>query len=122
MPSRTPLDLLPNTRRLLLLGIKERGEATADELSRASFLSIAAVRMHLYALETEGFVTHSRRRDGPGRPTHVFCLTPIGEELFPQGYAIMAMALLDAVEAAGAPKEQSPGQSLMTSAAVPATR
>jgi len=105
MSPRTPLDLLPNTRRLLLLGIKERGEATADELARASFLSVAAVRMHLYGLETEGFVTHFRRREGPGRPTHVFRLTSDGEELFPQGYAVVAMALLNAVDATGAPKD-----------------
>lgn len=105
MPSRAPLNLLPNTRRLLLLGIKERGEATAEELARASFLSIAAVRMHLYGLETEGFVTHFRRREGPGRPTHVFRLTAEGEELLPQGYAVVAMALLNAVDATGAPKD-----------------
>lgn len=98
MPPPTPLDLLPSTRRLLLLGIKERGEATAEQLSRASYLSIAAVRMHLYALENDGFVKHTRRRDGPGRPTHVFQLTPLGEELFPQGYAAISVALLAAID------------------------
>lgn len=98
MPPPIPLDLLPSTRRLLLLGIKERGEATAEQLSRASYLSIAAVRMHLYALETDGFVKHTRRRDGPGRPTHVFRLTPLGEELFPQGYAAISVALLAAID------------------------
>jgi DeoR family suf operon transcriptional repressor len=98
MPSPIPLDLLPPTRRLLLLGIKERGEATAEQLARASYLSVAAVRMHLYSLESDGFVTHTRRRDGPGRPTHVFRLTPAGEELFPQGYAAIALALLSAIE------------------------
>ena len=99
MPPPTPLDLLPSTRRLLLLGIKERGEATAEQLSRASYLSIAAVRMHLYALEADGFVKHTRRRDGPGRPTHVYRLTPLGEELFPQGYAGISVALLAAIDA-----------------------
>jgi DeoR family suf operon transcriptional repressor len=98
MPSPIALDLLPATRRLLLLGIKERGEATAEQLARASYLSIAAVRMHLYSLESDGFVKHTRRRDGPGRPTHVFCLTPTGEELFPQGYAAIALALLAAID------------------------
>lgn len=98
MSSPIALDLLPPTRRLLLLGIKERGEATAEQLARASYLSIAAVRMHLYSLESDGFVRHTRRRDGPGRPTHVFRLTPPGEELFPQGYAAVAMALLAALE------------------------
>ena len=97
MPSPIALDLLPPTRRLLLLGIKERGEATAEQLARASYLSIAAVRMHLYSLESDGFVKHTRRRDGPGRPTHVFRLTPTGEELFPQGYAAIALALLAAI-------------------------
>lgn len=92
------LDLLPATRRLLLLGIKERGEATAEQLARASYLSIAAVRMHLYSLESDGFVKHTRRRAGPGRPTHVFHLTPAGEELFPQGYAAIALALLTAID------------------------
>jgi DeoR family suf operon transcriptional repressor len=98
MPSPIALDLLPATRRLLLLGIKERGEATAEQLARASYLSIAAVRMHLYSLESDGFVKHTRRREGPGRPTHVFRLTPAGEELFPQGYAVIAIALLAVLE------------------------
>ena len=98
MPSPIALDLLPATRRLLLLGIKERGEATAEQLARASYLSIAAVRMHLYSLESDGFVKHTRRREGPGRPTHVFRLTPAGEELFPQGYAAIAISLLAALE------------------------
>lgn len=98
MPSPMALDLLPSTRRLLLLGIKERGEATAEQLARASYLSIAAVRMHLYSLESDGFVKHTRRRHGPGRPTHLFHLTPTGEELFPQGYAAIALALLAAID------------------------
>ena len=105
MSPRAPLNLLPPTRRLLLLGLKEQGEATAEDLSRSSFLSIAAVRMHLYALESEGFVTHIRRRDGRGRPTHVFSLTSAGEELFPQGYATVALAILSALDSSGVAKE-----------------
>lgn len=88
------LEFLSATRQLLLVAIKNRGEATTDELSQETYLSPGAVRQHLLALEAKGLVTYMRLRDGPGRPRHVFRLTSNGEQLFPQQYALIANTIL----------------------------
>lgn len=91
------LGLLAPTRKALVLGLKERGEATAEVLGVATYLSVAAVRAHLTALERLGIVSHTNQRNGPGRPLHIYRLTPAGETLFPQSYAPLLRAVFDAV-------------------------
>jgi DeoR family suf operon transcriptional repressor len=83
---------------MLLVAIKNGGEATTEQLARETYLSPGAVRAHLLALEAQGLVSFDRLRDGPGRPRHVFRLTPNGERLFPQRYAEIANILLNAVK------------------------
>ena len=93
------LEFLSSTRQTLLIALKNSGEATTEQLARETFLSPGAVRQHLLSLEAQGLVAFARRRDGPGRPRHVFRLTSGGERLFPQLYAEMANTLLVAIEA-----------------------
>ena len=93
------LDFLSSSRQVLLVAIKNQGEATTEELARETYLSPGAVRQHLLALEAQGLVSYVRMRDGPGRPRHVFRLTGHGEELFPQLYSEMANILFEAIEA-----------------------
>ena len=93
------LEFLSSTRQVLLVAIKNDGEATTEQLARETFLSPGAVRSHLLALEAQGLVTFMRLRDGPGRPRHMFRLTKNGERLFPQLYAAMANLLMEAIEA-----------------------
>ena len=93
----TPLDLLNPSRKMIVVEIKERGEATAEHLATATYLSVAAVRMHLSALERLGLVEHATRRRGPGRPLHIYRLSPAGEDLFPQGYAELLNHVLEAI-------------------------
>jgi DeoR family suf operon transcriptional repressor len=93
------LEFLSSSRQLLLVAIKNRGEATTEELSRETYLSPGAVRQHLLALEAQGLVSYLRMRNGPGRPRHVFRLTGHGEELFPQLYSEIANVLFSAIEA-----------------------
>lgn len=92
------LEFFSPTRQMLLVAIKHGGEATTEQLARETYLSPGAVRAHLLALEAQGLVSFDRLRDGPGRPRHVFRLTPNGERLFPQRYAEMANILLNAVK------------------------
>ncbi|WP_322817477.1 hypothetical protein [Tepidiforma sp.] len=92
------LELLPPARRLLLLGLKQLGEADAEALSRVAYLSIPAVRAHLAGLARHGLVAISRRPEGPGRPRNRYALTPRAESLFPQGSARIAHWLLEAAE------------------------
>lgn len=103
MPNEAPaagsLEFLSATRQVILVAIKNQGEATTDELARDTYLSPGAVRQHLLALEAKGLVSYIRLRDGPGRPRHVFRLTNRGEQLFPQQYALIANEILEAVSA-----------------------
>lgn len=99
MSSGGSLEFLSATRQALLVAIKNQGEATTDQLAKETFLSAGAVRQHLLALEAQGLVTYIRLREGPGRPRHVFRLTSHGEDLFPQGYALMANEILRALTA-----------------------
>jgi len=92
------LEFLSSTRQVLLVAIKNDGEATTEQLARETFLSPGAVRSHLLALEAQGLVGYVRVRDGPGRPRHVFRLTSNGESLFPQLYSEIANILLTAIE------------------------
>lgn len=96
-PHGASIDYLSPTRQALVVAIKVLGEATTDQLARETFLSPGAVRQHLLSLEAQGIVTFTRVREGPGRPRHVFRLTPRGESLFPQQSADLAVALLAAI-------------------------
>ncbi len=97
--SRTgSLEFLSPTRQMLLVAIKNHGEATTEQLARETYLSAGAVRQHLLSLEAQGLVSYVRLREGPGRPRHVFQLTANGEDLFPQQYAQVANIFLAALD------------------------
>lgn len=96
-PHGGSLEYFTPTRQALITAIKALGEASTEELARETYLSPGAVRQHLLSLEAQGLVTFTKVREGPGRPRHVFRLTPRGESLFPQQYADIAVALLAAL-------------------------
>jgi DeoR family suf operon transcriptional repressor len=98
--STTPtLDSLPTTRRAILLTVKKRGEARAEELADALSITASAVRQHLTGLAADGLVAHRERKDGPGRPKHLWHLTAAAEGLFPRAYGELTNELLDYVSA-----------------------
>ncbi|HEX2577445.1 MAG TPA: ArsR family transcriptional regulator [Aquihabitans sp.] len=94
----TSLDHLPTGRRSILVALKRRGDASADELAADLGVTVSAVRQHLAALAEAGLVTHERVRTGPGRPRHAHRLTPAAGELFPRAYAELTTELLACVE------------------------
>ncbi len=77
------------TRQRILEILKERGEATIDELSEALSLTSVTVRHHLDILRGEGLVEvpEVKRRATPGRPQYVYTLTDAADEHFPKNYA-----------------------------------
>lgn len=90
------------TRRQEILTIlKQKGEATVDELATILDLTPVTVRHHLDILRAEGLVQTSsvRRRHGPGRPQYVYTLTPSAADHFPQNYDILVNELLDEMKA-----------------------
>lgn len=84
--------------RDILLALKKRGEARADELARAVGITPSGVRQHLLSLRAAGFVAHRAVQAGPGRPRYVYCLTALAEELFPKTYGQLTTELLGDLE------------------------
>jgi DeoR family suf operon transcriptional repressor len=86
---------LPPTRRELLVILRKRGEARAEELADALGVTVGAVRQHLQGLAAADLVEHREERPGPGRPRHVYRLAPAAEALFPRAYGELTVELLD---------------------------
>ena len=57
-------------------------------------VTASAVRQHLTGLVASGLVTHSELKGAPGRPKHVYHLTPAAEALFPKTYSELTNELL----------------------------
>lgn len=86
---------LPATRRALLVGLRKRGEARAEELAEELGITVSAVRQHLQSLAAADLVEHREERPGPGRPRHVYRLAPAADALFPRSYGELTVELLD---------------------------
>lgn len=89
---------LPTTRRALLVALKKRGEASAEDLAADLAITVSAVRQHLTGLLADGLVAHRAERGRPGRPRHRYHLTDAGESLFPRRYGDLTTELLGYAE------------------------
>lgn len=89
------------TRRKIIELLKERGQATVEELADSVGLTQMAVRHHLNVLQGENLVSTSslRRKYQPGRPQQLYALTEAANELFPEDYYHLVSYLLDEVKA-----------------------
>jgi DeoR family suf operon transcriptional repressor len=90
---------MPTTRRLMLDTLKKRGRLPVEALAEAAEITVSGARQHLTALERDGLVAHQEVRDGPGRPRHLFALSPAADALYPRTYAELTNELLEYVEA-----------------------
>lgn len=87
--------LLDPVREEVLKAIKFLGAASSEEVAAMCHLSHGAARMHLVTLRNLGLVEYGRDRAvRPGRPRHLFWLTPAGDGLFPRADQEIADALL----------------------------
>jgi DeoR family suf operon transcriptional repressor len=93
------LTSFPSTRRALLVSLKKRGEARAEDLAGDLAITASAVRQQLSGLVTSGFVGHREVKGTPGRPKHVYSLTAAAEALFPKSYSDLTNEVLAIVEA-----------------------
>ena len=66
----------------------------AKQLAARLHLSSMAVRLHLYALQTEQLVRYEEQPRPVGRPAKLWQLTPAADRLFPEGYAELTLSLL----------------------------
>ncbi len=92
---------MQTTRKAILNYLKEKGQATVDELAEALDLTSVTVRHHLDILRSEALVSEPvvRHRNSRGRPQHVFTLTDQASEHFPKNYDRLAGAMLAELKA-----------------------
>jgi predicted ArsR family transcriptional regulator len=94
--------VMQQTRRHILDILKERGEATVDDLvlelrkRRGDNITPVTVRHHLNELLKEQLVMtpQFRHRSAPGRPQHVYVLTNEAKAFFPNNYQTLAANLI----------------------------
>ena len=92
---------MQQTRRHILEILKERKEATIDEIvtdlsERIGKITAVTVRHHLEILRGDGLVAAPavRRRSAPGRPQYVYTLPERAADQFPNNYQGLATGLL----------------------------
>ena len=82
------------TQRRVLAALKRRGEATADDLAGDLDISPSAVRQHMNALRSSGFVITRQQRGGTGRPADLYHATDLTESLFVAPDTSLSLELL----------------------------
>jgi DeoR family suf operon transcriptional repressor len=104
---------MQQTRRYILEILRDRGEATVDELvnelkARIQHnITAVTVRHHLDILRSDNLVTAPsvRRSGAPGRPQYVYSLTDKALDTFPNNYQQVMGALVEQLkETLGAPQ------------------
>ncbi len=86
------------TQHRVLEALKRAGEATAYELAEALEISASAVRQHLNALRSAGYIAARQERGQTGRPADRFHTTELTETMFVKGTNNLSLELLTHVE------------------------
>jgi len=93
---------MQQTRRYILDILKERGQATVDDIvaelhERKGKITPVTVRHHLNRLQQDNLITAPQllHRNTPGRPQHVYRLTEEAKDYFPNNYQPLAAHLLE---------------------------
>ncbi len=89
--------MMQNTRWQILQILKRSGGNTVEELCHALDLAPMTVRQHLAILERDGHVVPGSDRRGHGRPSHLYVLSSVADDLFPKGYDRLLVRLLHEV-------------------------
>jgi len=86
------------TRRAIVKLLKTEGPMGSAQLAERLGLTAMAVRLHLYALQEEGMVSAEDRPVPVGRPAKSWRLTREADRHFPEAYAELSVALIDAMQ------------------------
>ncbi len=86
------------TRRAIVKLLKTEGPLGSAQLAERLGLTAMAVRLHLYALQGEGLVAAEDRPVPVGRPAKSWRLTREADRHFPEAYAELSVALIDAMQ------------------------
>jgi DeoR family suf operon transcriptional repressor len=90
---------MENTRQTILEILRNRKQATVDDLTHELGLAPATVRRHLDILMRDNYVSVVQKRRDIGRPHYVFSLTEAGEDLFPRNYIRLTNRIIDEIVA-----------------------
>lgn len=98
---------MQSTRQRILEILKEKKQATVEQLSEELDLTPVTVRHHLDVLRGEGLVAAptALRRRGPGRPQYAYALTDAADDFFPKNYHSLADMLFDEIRDKVTPSE-----------------
>ncbi|HUP46726.1 MAG TPA: MarR family transcriptional regulator [Thermoanaerobaculia bacterium] len=95
------IDQLPDSRRAILVALKQRGALTIAELAAFLTLTGEAVRQQLRQLQQDGWIesrrVHQSERGRTGRPATAYALSDAGDHLFPKQYDDLTVLMLDTV-------------------------
>ncbi len=83
-----------STRKVILTMLKTQGPLSVNEISRQLGITEMAVRRHLNTLERDGLLETRLIRQAMGRPSNVYSLTALADELFPKKYHHLTLDLL----------------------------
>ncbi len=89
-----------DTRQHIIEYLKEKKQATVDELADIVGLTSMAVRYHLNVLQRDNLIASPtvRRATGRGRPQQIYALTEAADDLFPVDYYGLTDYLLDELD------------------------
>src|SRR5882724_11015228 len=85
------------TRCAIVKLLKSEGVMDATQMAERLGLTAMAVRQHLYTLQREKLASAQERPGPVGRPSKYWQLTRQADRLFPDAYAELSVALLDAL-------------------------
>jgi predicted ArsR family transcriptional regulator len=87
-----------STRKVLLTMMKTKGPLSVNEMAKQLGITEMAVRRHLNTLERDGLIEAKISRQAMGRPTHLYSLTTLADDLFPKNYHTLTLDLLVELE------------------------
>ncbi|TDF95791.1 helix-turn-helix transcriptional regulator [Paenibacillus piri] len=83
-----------STRKVILTMLKTKGSLTVSDMAKQLGITEMAVRRHLNTLERDGLIEATLVRQAMGRPTNLYSLTGLADELFPKKYHHLTLDLL----------------------------
>lgn len=96
------LDLLQSdTKRRLLKLMKRRGEITLGDAMEVIDRARPTLRDHLDQMGRDGLVARRTKKQGRGRPSMCYRMTPSAEQLFPRGEGPVFAEFLDYLQKKG---------------------
>ncbi|MBD0381194.1 helix-turn-helix transcriptional regulator [Paenibacillus sedimenti] len=87
-------ELETSTRKVILSMLKTQGPLSVHDMSKQLGITEMAVRRHINTLEKDNLLEAKLVRQAMGRPTSVYSLTQLADELFPKKYMQLTMDLL----------------------------